>query len=142
MIFRANVFVDSDSTSLSVSKIDVEGIDLGGGDLPVGVTIQVRSTTNTPIASWSLDWGDGTVDEIANYGFTCNAYHVYSKGVEAQTYALKITALDERGNAVVSFDDEEAATKFYVPKQESGSGAVLDVDFFSDLELVDELFED
>ncbi|MBR4753492.1 MAG: LEPR-XLL domain-containing protein, partial [Thermoguttaceae bacterium] len=32
VIFRANVFVDSDSTSLSVSKIDVEGIDLGGGD--------------------------------------------------------------------------------------------------------------
>ncbi|MBR4751137.1 MAG: hypothetical protein IK077_05200 [Thermoguttaceae bacterium] len=142
--FRANIYVGSDSTSVSVSKINVEGIDLGGGDLPVGVTIQVRSDSNKPIAKWTLDWGDGTVNEIANYGFTCNAYHVYGKGTEATTYSLTISTTDEK-NVTTTYDG--VAAEFHVPKAESsdstdGSGSVLDADFFSDLELVDELFED
>ncbi|MBR4752570.1 MAG: fibronectin type III domain-containing protein [Thermoguttaceae bacterium] len=140
--FRMNVMADG-STSLSVSKIDVEGLNLGGGDLPVGVAIQLRSSVAnpSPAASWKLSWGDGKEDTINNYGLVCNAYHVYDKGDENVAYSLTITTIDSNGAESVY----ENAAQFYVAKRSStdDSGAKLDAEevFFADLDLVDELFD-
>ena len=132
IVYVANILVKDDA-SVSFSQINLPASSNG---YPVGARIQITSDSNTPVAKWELDWGDETdTTESNKLGFTFSAYHIYD---ESREYEVELTTWTDPE------DDNTIQTyTFVLDVAEVGSDAVLDADadFFADLELVDELFE-
>ncbi|MBR5758113.1 MAG: hypothetical protein IKX88_05915 [Thermoguttaceae bacterium] len=138
--YRANILVDgANYLSVVMSQFDLTDRDYistsDPSDLPnalaVGVSVQICSSQ--PVSKWTLQWGQGSETTINSYGFTCNAYHIYT---EAATYTPKLVADG------TPYDLGELEVK--APTQGTASPAVLDTDLdvFSDSKFVNELFEE
>ena len=139
LVYRTNVFVVDSSTSVVMSQFDMTDINVAGEGISVGVSIRILSAD--PVSKWTIGWGDDDTTEVTNYGFTCNAYHFYRS---AGAYDLNLTVdAGEPYNLgkVVANGDVPAAPTTTNPDDESGSGATIDLDIFSDGDFFDELFE-
>ena len=127
-----------------MSQIDMTDINVVGAGIPVGVSIRIL--TADPVGQWTLNWAGATTTQqtFNSYGFVCNAYNFYGN---PGTYDLSLT-VGSGENAptynlgkVVARAETPAPPTTSNPEDESGSGAVLDLDVFSDVDFVDELFE-
>ena len=69
----------------------------GDGDT---YTLTLTQTQGAPVQSWTINWGDGTIQTVPNTGPTVT--HVYSGGTlsNAPDYQIVVTATADDGSAV------------------------------------------
>mgnify|MGYP000880872146 CR=1 FL=1 len=134
VIFRANIYVADDQTSVIASQIDLgERAYISPEALAAGVSLRVYPANSNPITSWTIRWGDGAETTIPTVGYACSSYHVYGA---AGVYKLTLVTVNSANN-------QETYEDFsYCVVPHSSSAAKLDSqeEFFADDELLDELF--
>ncbi|MBQ9812397.1 MAG: hypothetical protein IJM54_03690 [Thermoguttaceae bacterium] len=141
--YFANILVNSEA-SLKAELIALPSITNSTDNTPTttypaGIRIDVFNKT---ISKWAINWGDSSAQiETSKLGTTFADYHLYEAG---RAYEVKLTAWanNDQTNELEKVFDNLPIGSITVPATTS-SGAVLDaeVDFFADLDLVDELFE-
>ncbi|MBR4750389.1 MAG: right-handed parallel beta-helix repeat-containing protein [Thermoguttaceae bacterium] len=136
--YRAHILV-SENESVIYTQIDlpqITGTEPNLGIFPVGFRFEIKSAE--PVSKWALYWGDDDtpIAEGAKYGYTWSAFF-YTEG------GSKYLTLKTWSNPNDDPDRSYEFGQIEIPDPTSSS-AILDVeeDFFADIDLVNELFED
>ncbi len=92
-----NLGFATDSVSLTVDNVAPTLLTTGTGTATAGVSYTLNLSANDPgndtIASWTINWGDGTIETIA--GNPSSVTHTYTN--DGFTYNILASAADEDG---------------------------------------------
>lgn len=93
--------------------------------------LDLRSLADEPVATWSIDWGDGTIEELDAFGYTLRRAHRYADRPQDVAYRIALTVVDASG---LSSAEQVALAIVRVPASVDDQTGRYCVDNFCDAE--------